>query len=602
VNEEILHFRRLGRNDRILAMIVAGEPNAGDRGDAARECFPKALKHKLGADGNLLSEVSEPIAADARPEAGGMEVAALKLIAGVLGVGYEALKQRELEAQRRRVLVYRSVIACLALLTLAATGGGLLSYYYMLRSQAMAESAVVVASGFLEQEIKLSRQMGVTQHTIESVLTVSEGQMDELYKRGVTTPGLQFERASSFYMFAEHYGTIGDTTREHSRAVQALSLLLDLVARYPKNIAYGRNLALAKEKLGETLTARGELNGAVESLRSSLTIVQDLMSRYPDAATMQRDEVGALLPRDAAMAECAIGDVLWAQGNVLPALESYFACLKRLHGLVQSNPGHVGWQYELAVSNVKVGDVFMSQGELQRARETYQLSLETLQHLVALEPDDTLWQRDLAVHYIKVGDALLAARQVPSAEHSYEMGLMYAQRLASSDPGNTKWQSDLSVAYRKMGSVCDAQGQLERAAIFCRDGLEIAAHLAARDPHNEGWQHEAVLSHDRYGDTWLARGKPDDALEQYKAGLAIAQRLVASNPDNLNWQDDLGLTYLGLSNVERKRGDATAADSYVLQASTIYQKLVQKAPANRMWTFHRDLAETIVQTRHLAPR
>lgn len=602
VNAEILQFRKLERGDRILALIIDGEPNADARGDAARECFPRALKHKLGIDGEPLSEVSEPIAADARPEADGEEGAKLKLIAGLLGVGYEVLKQRELEEKSRRMRVYKSVIVTMALLAMAAIGGGALSYHYMIRSQAMAESAVVVASGFLEQEIELSRQTGVTQHTIESVLTASKGQMDELYKRGVNTPGLQYERASSLYMFAEYYGTIGDTTRELNLAEQAQSLLEDLVDRYPENIAYGRNLALAKEKIGEALMAQGHLEGALESLRSSITIVQNLMNGYPDAAAMQRDEVGVNLPRDAAKAEGAIGDVLWAQGIIFSALESYFACLQRLQGLVKSNPEHVGWQYELSISYMKVGDVFMSVGKIQPALETYQLSLKTLQHLVTLEPNDTQWQRDLAVNYTKVGDALLAARQFSVAEHDYEMGLMYVQRLASSDPGNTKWQSDLSVAYRKMGNLCDAQGQLDRAVNFFRDGLEIAAHLAASDPHNEGWQHEAVLSHDRYGDTWLARGKPDDALEQYKEGLAIARRIAASNPGNLNWQDDLGFTFLGLSNVERKRGNTAAADSYVLQANTIYQKLVQRAPANEMWTFRRNLAETAVRVHHLAPR
>ena len=68
VNEEILAFKRLGREDRIFCFIVDGEPNASDDPSrAAQECFPPALRYRLGADGDLSIDVrTEPIAADAR--------------------------------------------------------------------------------------------------------------------------------------------------------------------------------------------------------------------------------------------------------------------------------------------------------------------------------------------------------------------------------------------------------------------------------------------------------------------------------------------------------------------------------------------------------
>src|SRR2546421_204636 len=84
-------LKRMGREDRILALIVEGEPNAND---VSLECFPAGLKFKLGATGELSSTPTEPIAADARDEGDGKENAKLKLIAGLLGIGYDALKQR----------------------------------------------------------------------------------------------------------------------------------------------------------------------------------------------------------------------------------------------------------------------------------------------------------------------------------------------------------------------------------------------------------------------------------------------------------------------------------------------------------------------------
>ncbi|HET7161773.1 MAG TPA: toll/interleukin-1 receptor domain-containing protein, partial [Rhodanobacteraceae bacterium] len=101
VNEEVLAYKRMGRSGRIFCLIVHGEPNASDLpGREDEECFCPALRFVLDANGQPTSERTEPIAADARPGKDGKPNAKLKLIAGMLDVGFDALKQRE---QQRRI-------------------------------------------------------------------------------------------------------------------------------------------------------------------------------------------------------------------------------------------------------------------------------------------------------------------------------------------------------------------------------------------------------------------------------------------------------------------------------------------------------------------
>jgi WD40 repeat protein len=111
VNEEILTFKRLGRTDHILPLIVSGVPDARSRGGSSDdECFPPALVGSLDADGNLCATSQvEPLAADMRPEGDKRENAKLKLIAGLLGVGFDALVQREVRAERARARQARMV-------------------------------------------------------------------------------------------------------------------------------------------------------------------------------------------------------------------------------------------------------------------------------------------------------------------------------------------------------------------------------------------------------------------------------------------------------------------------------------------------------------
>lgn len=114
VNEEILRFKRAGRENRILPIVVDGEPNATDRGAPEREAFPEALRFAIGEDGELTSTRVEPIAADARASGDGKHNAVLKLIAGLLGTNFDALKQRErrrAQARRRKLTTIAASIA-----------------------------------------------------------------------------------------------------------------------------------------------------------------------------------------------------------------------------------------------------------------------------------------------------------------------------------------------------------------------------------------------------------------------------------------------------------------------------------------------------------
>ena len=103
VNQEIIDFKSMHGEDRILAIILDGEPHAktSDKFDDSLECFPEALKFKV-VDGALSDERTEPIAGDVREGKDGREFGKLKLVAGLLGVGFEELYRREEKRQKQR--------------------------------------------------------------------------------------------------------------------------------------------------------------------------------------------------------------------------------------------------------------------------------------------------------------------------------------------------------------------------------------------------------------------------------------------------------------------------------------------------------------------
>lgn len=109
VNAEILHFRETGRADRIFAVITDGRPNSED---PQTECYPPALRTPRAEDSPAL-RLAEPLGLDLRKES--FSRTRTRLVAGLLGIEFDALWQRE---KRRRRLV-AAVVTGLGALALA---------------------------------------------------------------------------------------------------------------------------------------------------------------------------------------------------------------------------------------------------------------------------------------------------------------------------------------------------------------------------------------------------------------------------------------------------------------------------------------------------
>jgi hypothetical protein len=102
VDEEIRRFKQMGKADRIFSVIVDGEPHASQQANArAPECFPPALRRAKSQKGSKLAQRAEPLAVDLRPADCDKEQVKLRLVAAILGVGFNDLRRREDDRTRR---------------------------------------------------------------------------------------------------------------------------------------------------------------------------------------------------------------------------------------------------------------------------------------------------------------------------------------------------------------------------------------------------------------------------------------------------------------------------------------------------------------------
>ncbi|MBQ8361850.1 MAG: TIR domain-containing protein [Bacteroidaceae bacterium] len=112
VNKEIEDFVAIkgGKADNVYPFIIEGTPFSKD---AAKECFPKALKDLPDNEERLGGNINEQ---------GGRDAAVVKVISGMLGVSFDSLWQKHERAlrQKKRVVIAATIAAFLCISGIAS--------------------------------------------------------------------------------------------------------------------------------------------------------------------------------------------------------------------------------------------------------------------------------------------------------------------------------------------------------------------------------------------------------------------------------------------------------------------------------------------------
>jgi tetratricopeptide (TPR) repeat protein len=315
VNQEILAYKRLGGEDRILCLIVGGEPNASDKpGQEDQECFPPALRYRLGADGELSTVRSEPIAADGRPGKDGRGNAKLKLIAGMLGVGFDALRQREAHRKQRQLFA----IASGALAGMVLTSG---LATVALIARATAERQTVIA----KREAETARQTTAFMVDLFRISDPSEARGNSLTAREMLDKGaarVEKQLASEPQVQATLLDTLGTVYMGLGLYEQAQPLLQSSIAKREKLVpAEAADLALSLSHQGDLLTFRADYPGAEAAYRRAIGLQSSRPAAERDNAALARSLYGLGNEQAnsgrSADAEQSLGDALAMQQRVV---------------------------------------------------------------------------------------------------------------------------------------------------------------------------------------------------------------------------------------------------------------------------------------------
>jgi tetratricopeptide (TPR) repeat protein len=413
VAEEIRVFRELHPDRPILAAVLDGDPP---------DCFPATLR-AFGRDGTW----HEPLATDLRRDRDGARLGLLKLVAGITGVGLDALVQRDASRRVRRVMAV-TVGAVVAMLMMAAL-------------------AVVALNARREAE----RQRAAAEGQIEFMLTDLRTMLKGVGRLEILTAVNR--RALSYY----------GGQRELRR------LPADSLVRRARVL-----LAVGEDEL-----SRDHYPSALAAFREAHRTTAEQLARAPNDA----ERIFAH-----SQSEFYVGHANYVRHNYADARRAFNRYKALTERLLQIDAANPAWLREAGFAEGSICSVDLAENERRSAMpRSCSSALARVEQAWRVRGDPASVVA-LANRHAWMVDFWSANGRWDRATSDIARAEELARSLLRRDPRNSDYQ-DLWMGlqfgfgrqFAEHGAQAEARRRFEEAAV-------TAAALRARDPENANWR------------------------------------------------------------------------------------------------------------------
>ena len=468
IDQEIACFKRLHKEDRVLAAIVDGEPFASDEpGRESEECFPPALRVHYDRRGRPTTQRAEPVAADLREHCDGRQMGLLKIAAGMIGVGLDDLAQRE--AQRRNRRLYA--------ITAASVAG-------MLFTSGLAYTAIDSRDAARDQRREAEGLIGFMLGDLRDKLQ-PVGRLDVLDAVGA--------RALAYYEDQDKQRLTDDALAQRSKALNLM---------------------------GEIAASRGDLDGALRRYREALAGTAEALRRAPNDPQRMFDHAQSVF---------YVGEIARLRGDIEEAGRQFREYRRLADAMIAAEPGNATWQLEGVYASTNLGIVENGLGQYSQAAATLQRSVAAMEVLLAAEPANRKYLQLLSEALANSSEAEENSGRLDLAIRQRERQLSLLAPYLAQDRPDADLRQDAMIANMALSRQRFMRGETKAALDQAATAVRLGHRLVDLDPDNANWRGRSAVTELNQATLLLRAGRNAEAQTVADLGCQKAEALVAKD-------------------------------------------------------------------------
>ncbi len=509
VNQEIETFKKLGRSDRIFSLIVDGDPGAVN---TDLDCFPPAMRERYDAAGILQPGGTESIAADARKQGDGRKLARLKIIAGLISVGLDDLRQRELQRKYRRMAVLMA---------------GMMT--------------ALVITVFLAITAMLAR--------------------DEATQRR--------DQAEDLLGFM-----VGDL-RERLEPIGRLDLLEEVGARAMAYFATVKVKDLTDNELSrqaQVMTQVGEIR--ISQLQYSEALASFTEAYNRSAALYQGDPDDGERLFNRAQAEFWVAFVHWRNGDLQEARDWLVRYRDSSLGLAALDATRTDWKREVGFGHHNLAVLDFETGDLDAAATGFEQELGILSAIQEQDPGQAL-TIDIADSVSWLGSIALERGDLAQALEYFQRSAADLRNFSEQEPENTVRLDDRTHAVMRVVEVQLLTGELDQAITLADETIQAFDFLTDHDESNMDWLRASTKPRVAKGFALVALGRLEEAQTYAGQSMAILENMIANGAADYNVYDHLADAYRLMAWIHQGKNEMALALGFSQKAIESMQFIEQ---------------------------
>lgn len=519
IDKEIACFKRLHREDRILAAITDGEPFASDDADrAGEECFPSALRVHFDRRGRPTAQRSEPIAADLREQGDGRKMGLLKIAAGMIGVGLDDLAQREAQRRHRRLYAITGASVAGMLFTTGLAYTAIDARDEARDQRREAEGLIGFMLGDLRSKLEPVGRLDVLDAVGARALAYYEKQD----KRSLSDEALA-QRYKALTMMGQIAASRGDLDGALRRYREALAGTAEALRRSPKNPERMFDHAQSVFFVGETARLRGDINEAGKQFREYRRLADRMVAADPDNQKYQLEIV---------YSSTNLGIIEIAQARYADAVATLQTSISALEPFLTAQPGNPEYLNLMLEALGYHAEALEADGDLNQAIRQRERQLSLLAPYLAQErPDAQLRQKAMIAH-MHLSRLRFTRAETKIALDEAAAAANIGKQLVALEPANADWLSRSASTQLNQALLLLRAGRAAEAGMVAAEGCGRADSLIVRDPTVIAWRDLARLCLQLRAELALADGESGAAIglaRQFLDGIRSDNILIAKD-------------------------------------------------------------------------